>query len=140
MRHLLPVSYLANGREKVNEDAGRVKLPVEFTRRVVVREHMVVIMVALTDRPEGDKEVLNWVDVLIVRLVAPQVCHAVDAPGDMQGEGVAQHPRNVEGRPSGLTPEVPWHDGREDEACREHQPDVEPITRTSKVITINYHN
>ena len=124
VRHLLAIRHLADEREKVNEHAGRVELPVELARRVVVREHVVVVVVALADRTECHKEVLDGVDVLVVRLVAPQVGDAVHAPGHVQREGVTQRPHDVERRPCRLAPEVPRNQGREDEAGCEHQGDV----------------
>ena len=120
VRHLLAVCHLADGGEKVNEHTGRVELPVELTRRVVVREHVVVVVVALADRAERHEEVLDGVDVLVVRLVAPHVRDAVHAPRDVERDRVPQHARYVEGRPRRLAPEVPRHQRREAEAGSEH--------------------
>ena len=131
VRHLLAIRHLADEREEVDEDAGRVELPVELARRVVVREHVVVVVVALADRPERDKEVLDGVDVLVVRLVAPQVRDAVHAPRHVQRDRVAQRPHDVERRPRRLAPEVPRKQGWEDEAGGEHQRDV--VSETTRV-------
>ena len=120
VRHLLAVSHLADGGEKVNEDTGRVELPVELTRRVVVREHVVVVVVALANRAERHEEVLDGVDVLVVRFVAPHVRDTVHAPRDVERDGVPQHARYVERRPGRLAPEVPGHQCREAEAGGEH--------------------
>ena len=59
MRHLLAIRHLADERKNVNDHAGLGELSVELARRVVVREHVMVVVVALADRPERHEEVLD---------------------------------------------------------------------------------
>lgn len=49
-----------------------------------LREGMMIIVPAFTDRADGDSPVFHRVDILIVRLIAPHVRSRIHQPGDIQ--------------------------------------------------------
>ena len=92
-------------------------------------------MVALADRSKCHKEVLHRVDVLVIRLVAPQVSYAVHTPGGVQRKAVAQRAGDVEGRSDRLAPEVPGHDGGHNETEDDNEEKVEPARGASQPLS-----
>ena len=81
---------------------------------------MVVVVESLTNSTESNKEILSRVDVLIVWLVAIEMCPAVDKPGYIQSDDVTEDGADEERIPSTFTPEVPRYKCWEDETHEDH--------------------
>ena len=128
LRHCLAVAGQPDDVHQVDEERGRVEPPAVLAGRVVGREDVVVVVVALAARREGDAEVLGGVDPSVVRSVAPQVRHAVDGPRHVEHGHVAQDSAREERRPAALGPVVIRHDGRQHEAQHDHRRHVQSTT------------
>lgn len=104
-------------------------MPSILAGGVVVRKDMVVVVEALPYSSESHSQVLHRVDVLVVRLVAPHVGSAVDQPGGVQAQGVAQDGGQEVGIPQALPPEVPRHHSWYHKAAEHHQRLVNPRSK-----------
>lgn len=61
---------------------------------------------------------------------------AVDQPGDIEGDGVPEDGGKEVGIPQTLTPEVPWHKGRDHKAHQHNRTLVIPVGKEKDTITV----
>lgn len=72
-------------RERVDEGGGKIERVIaQFAGLVIPREHMMIVVISLTKRRDGYRDVLHRRDVLIVGFLSPRVCDAVDTEGYVQ--------------------------------------------------------
>ena len=126
--HFLAVINLSDKSHEVNDHRGEVDIPAKLAGGVILWEHMVVIVVALPYCSKCHKEILCWVDVLVIGLVAPHVSSTVNKPGDVEGQDQSEPPGNEKGIPQGLSPVVPWDNSGQDKAQQDHWGVVYPGT------------
>ena len=84
-------------------------------------------MEPLAPSNQTEKGVFRWIDVTVVRLVAPQVCRAVDEPGAVKGDGVSHEATDEECFQKRLTPEVAGDEGRQDKTHQHHRWKIDSI-------------
>ena len=109
--HLLTVIGLSYHSHKIYEHCGHIDLHAEFTRRVVLWKHVVVIMKTFTLCKETHEEVFYRVDEAIVWFVPEHVCHTVDTKCSMKKASMTQIPTYTECCPQILIPEIPGDHG-----------------------------
>ena len=110
--HDLAVAHLAEQRHEVDECRRRIDAPSVLAASVVRGKNVVIVVEALSGSSDRDEQIFHGVDALVVRLVAPKVGHAVDAPSEVKNHHVAKDATDDVGFPQGFTPEVPGYDGR----------------------------
>lgn len=115
--HFSSIVGLADQRHKVNERFARVEpLGAVLGGRIVVRERVMIVVKALADGAQANKQVFGRVDCLVVWLVAEHVCEAVYEPGEVKQYDVAQDSWHEIGDRQRFRPEEPWDHSGHDEA------------------------
>ena len=114
MRHFLSVVNLSYGGHEVNEHGADIKSfsPAQFTGGVILREGVVVVVVAFAHRAKRYKRVLTRVNVLVIWLVSPHVGSTVHTPGSIQKQHVTKGGAAEECRTEAGVPEIPWYKSR----------------------------
>jgi hypothetical protein len=121
--------HLPHQRHHIQQQRRQVKPRAKLARRIVVREGVVVVVEALAECDERDEEVFGGVDEAVVRLVPQQVRDGVDAPGEVQGQRVAQHARYEERHRQVLVPPVPRDHRRQHKAQQHDGRHVQPAAQ-----------
>lgn len=124
--YFFAVGRLTYPMHTVNEKRGRVQLPSELRGRIVMRELVMVIVEPFSYCGKCYEKVLDRVYVDIVGFIAPHVRSAVDQPGGVQGEAVAEEATGEVGGHQILTPQVVRDDRGEDEAHEDHTGEIQP--------------
>jgi len=106
---------------EIDHAGGQVEEIGHFSRLVVHREGMVVVVPALSSGAETHEDVLTRVDGLIVGSLPPEMCGAVDEPGGVQGPAVPHEGAHEERVVEGLTPVEHRHGRRDEETDHEDQ-------------------
>jgi len=113
--HRLAVGDQSEKGHQVDEERGGVDGPAVLAGGVIRREHVVVVVESLAAGADRDDGVFAWVDMSVVRPVAPQMRDTVDSPRYVQDGDVAQDSTRQESRPCTLGPVVDRHDRWKDE-------------------------
>ena len=80
LRHLLTIVDQSKSSKEVYDDRGHVDTGTPLTGSIVVREGMVIVVVAFTDSSHTHKSVVTRVRVLVISPAAPEVGCTVDEP------------------------------------------------------------
>ena len=125
--HRLAVGDQSEKGHQVDEERGGVDGPAVLAGGVIRREHVVVVVESLAAGADRDDGVFAWVDMSVVRPVAPQMRDTVDSPRYVQDGDVAQDSTRQESRPRTLGPVVDRHDRWKDETQQNQWRHVQPV-------------
>ena len=125
-RAALPAPHQADARHEIDEELGGVELAGDPELACGVVEGVLVVPVvpSLPDGAEGHDGVLGGVAEQVVGVVPHEVGGAVDQPGEVQDDAVAQGPSDEESVPEVLPPEVLGDLGGHDVAHVEGEPGI----------------
>jgi hypothetical protein len=109
----------ADQMHDVNECFGEIKYSSKLSCGVVIRECVVVVVKAFSDREEGDPVIFSRTDFHIVWSMAKEMGSRIDEPGGVQDEYLAIDVRHEERGDDILIPaDDRQHDGnQEGEDC-----------------------
>ena len=97
-------------------------------------------MESFSDSSNSNKDILSWVNGLVIGLVAVHMSPAVHAPRHIQYGDITEYGADEVGVPGRLTPEVPWYDHWKDETHEDHRRQVKSGDRRKVEMAINLIN
>jgi hypothetical protein len=98
--------------KKIDEKAGNVDMPAVFACGIVMWKRMVIVMKTLTHSTERHYPILSRIDLGVIRSVPPHVRGAVDQPGSVEIQTVAENDGYKVCVPQRLDPKVVRNDAR----------------------------
>ncbi|GBM47640.1 hypothetical protein AVEN_120082-1 [Araneus ventricosus] len=94
--------------------------------KVVLREDLVVVVLAFSMTVEGDESIFSGLNILIVRFVAVFLGCSVHQPGDVQAATISRHTSDEERIPHGFAPTPDGDHSWQDQAEENEHRNVEP--------------
>ena len=103
---------------------GHVHLGPPLSRGVVIGESVMVVVPTLAERRVAHQGVICRHGGGVVGSVPPEMGHAVDQPGAVEGDNVTEHEQEEDGNVGLLVPEVPRNEARDVEREEETEWEV----------------